>query len=575
VIDARSPGRYLLGLAAGQYRTLAAAAGLGSAWMLTQAAVPLVVGRTVDAGVIRANSRALLTGCAVLLGLGALSAVTGVMRHRLAVSNWMQAALRTQQFVGHHVADQGLRVGATITTGEVVETVGGDAPRLGDLYDMAARASGAFVTYLVVAVLLVRMDLAVGLWVAIGLPVLTATLAVVVRPLQARQKQHRETEGRLTALGADTVAGLRVLRGIGGERQFLERYREQSEQVRAAGVRVASPRAGLDAAHVLLPGIFVVALTWLGARAVLAGRLTAGELVTLYGYAAFLRMPLETATQTLSKAVRGRVAAARVVAIARSRESDGRADERVDPIDPALRPPSDSIVRDPESGLTVQPGQLTALVTARPEQAVTITDRLARLERPAGALPAPDAAAPQIGGVSFDELSAEAVRARILLSEAEPQLFTGSLRTVIDPYGRHPDDAVLAALEVADAADLLDALPDGLDGWVQERGREFSGGQRQRLVLARAVLANPELLVLVEPTSSVDAHTEARVAPRLRAARAGRTTLVATASPLLLDLCDRVLFLVDGHVAAEGKHRELLRENADYRRVVTRGEEER
>jgi ABC-type multidrug transport system fused ATPase/permease subunit len=134
---------------------------------------------------------------------------------------------------------------------------------------------------------------------------------------------------------------------------------------------------------------------------------------------------------------------------------------------------------------------------------------------------------------------------------------------------------VLAALAVADATDVLDALPEGLSSLVEERGRAFSGGQRQRLVLARAVLADPEVLVLVEPTSAVDAHTEARVAQRLRTARAGRTTLVTTASPLLLELCDRVAFLTGGQVVTEGTHRELLRRFPAYRNVVTRGEEDR
>lgn len=561
-LDLRSPGRFLLGLAARQRWTLIWAALMGTLWMLSQAAIPLVLGRTLDAGLVRRDVAALVTGCALLTVLGLASAGTGILRHRLAVSNWMQAALRTQQLIGHHVADQGLAVGAATTTGETVETVSTDAPRVGELFDIVARGSGAVISYLAVAVLLFRIDPLVGLWVVIGVPALSATLAIIVRPLQARQKQHRESEGRLTALGADTVAGLRVLRGIGGEQQFLQRYRDRSQQVRRAGVRVAGLQAGLDAAHVLLPGIFVVSLTWLGAHAALSGRLTAGELVTIYGYAAFLRMPLETATEMLSKTVQARVAASRMIAVL----------NQVDGVQPgtAALPAPGATVHDPESGLSLKAGQLTGLVTARPEQAVAIADRLARLERPP--IP-PQRLPPRLGRVPLEELSLDAVRSRILVSEAEPRLFTGSLRTEIDPYGKHSDPAVLAALEVADATDVLDTLPEGLGSRVEERGREFSGGQRQRLVLARAVLADPEVLVLVEPTSAVDAHTEARVAQRLRAARAGRTTLVATASPLMLDLCDRVTFLVDGQVRAEGTHRELLRDRRDYRDVVIRGEE--
>ena len=133
--------------------------------------------------------------------------------------------------------------------------------------------------------------------------------------------------------------------------------------------------------------------------------------------------------------------------------------------------------------------------------------------------------------------------------------------------------ACTTAVAVADARDVIEALPDGLDAFIDERGRSFSGGQRQRLVLARAVLSNPEVLVLVEPTSAVDAHTEARIARRLHESRHGRTTVVVTTSPLLLDQADRVVLLEDGRVTAEGTHRELLRAHEGYRDTVTRGED--
>ena len=98
--------------------------------------------------------------------------------------------------------------------------------------------------------------------VLIGVPVLTLSLSVVIKPLQERQREQREEVGRLTALGADTAAGLRVLRGVGGEQAFFDRYRARSEKVRLAGVRVAAPQSTLDAAQVLLPGLFVVLVTW-------------------------------------------------------------------------------------------------------------------------------------------------------------------------------------------------------------------------------------------------------------------------------------------------------------------------
>ena len=143
----------------------------------------------------------------------------------------------------------------------------------------------------------------------------------------------------------------------------------------------------------------------------------------------------------------------------------------------------------------------------------------------------------------------------------------GRLADVLDPFAH---GRIEEAVRTADAEDIIDALPERLDATVTERGRSFSGGQRQRLVLARALVAGPEILVLVEPTSAVDAHTEARIASRLREHRAGRTTVVTSSSPLVLDAADVVLFIRDGQVAATGTHTELLEQVPEYRSLVTR-----
>ena len=178
-----------------------------------------------------------------------------------------------------------------------------------------------------------------------------------------------------------------------------------------------------------------------------------------------------------------------------------------------------------------------------------------------------------LGDTPLDRLPLEVVRRRILVSEPDPLIFSGTLRSELDPWARASDSEITDAIEVAAAEDVLVALPAGLDEVVDERGRSFSGGQRQRLVLARALLADAEILVLVEPTSAVDAHTEARIARQLRDFRAGSTTVVVSTSPLVLDQADTVVLIADGRVQAVGKHRELLRTNPTYRDVVTRGED--
>jgi len=575
--DLRSPTRFLLRLARLQWRTLAVGAVLGVIWMGSQALMPFVLGRTIDTGVVGKDARAVAAGCLALTGLALIQAGSGVTRHRFAVANWMQAALRTSQLLGYQVAEVGPAVAATATTGEVVAALAHDAPRIGEVFDVSARFAGSIAAFAVVCVLVLRTDQPLGLMVLIGVPLLTCLLAVMVRPLQSRQATQREVEGRLTALGSDTVAGLRVLRGFGGERQFVARYSERSAEVRRAGVRVTGPQATLDAAHIALPGVFAVLLTWLGARAVLSGRLNPGELVTLYGYAAYLVIPLTTATEAVGKAVRARVGAVRVIALLLV-----RAHHQTQPAVPgagAAEPPTGIGISDPASGLVIEPGRLTAIVSPTPEDAASLADRLARMEadRPApvpGEEPVRLQPSPRLGGLPVHELDLDALRRRILVSEAEPRLFTGTLREQLDPEGRHDDARLLAALRVADAADVLEALPGGLDGQIEERGRSLSGGQRQRVALARALLADPDVLVLVEPTSAVDAHTEARIADALRQSRAGRTTVLTSASPLLLDRADRVAFLVGGRVVSEGRHHDLLHTVPAYRDTVLRGEDQ-
>jgi ABC-type multidrug transport system fused ATPase/permease subunit len=557
--DLRSPARLLLWVGRQQKRTLAAGISFGVVWMLSQALLPYALGRAVEDGLVADDRSALLAWAGVLLGLGAIQAVAGILRHRCAVSNWLQASYRLIQVVSHHVARTGPAVRTRLTTGEVVATVSNDAIRAGGAFDITARLAGAIASYVVVAALLLSASTTLGLVVLLGVPVLVGCLSFVIKPLQARQREQREEVGQLTALGADTVAGLRVLRGIGGEQVFFSRYRSQSEQVKRAGVRVALPQSTLDASQVLLPGIFVLIVIWLGARFAIDGRIGPGELVAFYGYAAFLVIPLRTAAEAVDKVTRALVGARRMLSILEVEPHVPHARA------PAAEPAAGALLADARSGLVVEPGRFVCLVSAVPDEAVVLADRLGRFADDEGVT---------LGGVRLADLPLEAVRRRIVVSETDPLLFSGALRDELDPWGRAGDEELLAAIAVANAEDVLEALPGGLDGRVEERGREFSGGQRQRLVLARALLAEAEILVLVEPTSAVDAHTEARIAWRLREARSGRTTVVVTASPLVLDQADRVVYLEHGRVVAAGTHRELLVSTPAYRSTVTREEEE-
>ena len=553
--DMRSPTRFLLWVGRHQVGTLLLGMTFGIVWMLAQALLPWVLGRAIDEGVGTGDTQALLAWAGALFGLGVVQAVAGTLRHRVAVSNWLQASYRMIQVVAHHAALTGPAVRTRLTTGEVVATVSNDALRAGGAFDITARLAGAIASYFVVAAVLLSASTLLGIVVLVGVPILVGSLSLVIRPLQARQREQREQVGRLTALGADTVAGLRVLRGIGGERVFLERYRRRSEEVRLAGVRVALPQSTLDSAQVLLPGIFIVVVTWLGARLAIDGSISAGELVAFYGYAAFLVIPLRVAAEAVDKVTRAHVGVQRMLAIVRIDPLV------VEPDAPEAGPEWGALLADARSGLVVEPGVLTCVVTPGADEGARLADRLGRFV---------DDGLVTLGGVPVAALPLAELRRRVVVSETDPLLFSGPLREELDPWGRASDEQLVGAIGVANAEDVLDSLPEGLDGHMEERGRSFSGGQRQRLVLARALLADAEILILVEPTSAVDAHTEARIARRLRDARRGRTTVVMTASPLVLDQADRVAFVVDGRVVATGTHRQLLQSSPEYRFAVTR-----
>jgi ABC-type multidrug transport system fused ATPase/permease subunit len=556
--DLRSPIRYVLWLAKLQWPELLGGTCFGVLWMVSQALVFIAIGNAIG-GKERLSS--LLAWSGVVIGLGCLQAFSGRMRHRFAVTNWLVASYRSIQLLGRHAARTGPALPATIPSGDVVNTVASDAIRVGGMFDVSARFAGAVVAWLVIAGYLFWSSVALGLIVLLGIPVLMILTVPLMRPLHSTQAVQREVVGKLTALGADTVAGLRILRGVGGEEEFLGRYRAKSDVVRLAGNRVASPQALLESGQVLLPSMLVAAVTILTARLVVGKTLGSTQMITFYGLSAFLTMPLRTGIEGIIAATRGLVGARKVIAVLAVEPWTST------PAEPASSPPAGGSLLDPASGFEAAAGQVTALVTETPEEAQAIADRLGRFT-PAGRSAR---SAASLGGVPLEDLDLDEVRTRVVVSDVEPRLFTGPLREELAPHARFSDARIREVIEQASAEDVLEALADGLDTDVEERGRSFSGGQRQRLALTRVLLMDPEFLVLVEPTSAVDTHTEGRIASRLREARGYNATVVATTSPLLLERADHVVFVVDGSMVASGPHAELLDTVPAYRALILRG----
>lgn len=558
-VERRSPLRFLLWLARLQWSALTRGVVLGSAWMLCQAFVPLFLGKAIDSGISKNSFGELLLYSGLVLGLGAAGAVLSLFRHRIAVSNWLRGSYTATELLGRKIAHTGDALPQKTSTGEMMSAATSDVDRVGQVFDISARFAGAVLSYIVVTILIWQINPLLGVIVLLGVPLCCGAILLVLKPMHKHQAVQRERSGKMTAIGSDTVTGLRVLRGIGGEHIFVGRYKEKSQQTRQAGNSVARSIANMDAIEIFVTGGFSVAFTWVGAVLAQNGTITPGTLISLYAYSVFLLTPIRTFTEYLNAGIRAFVGSRKILHILNT-------DSAVNDDGTAAAPPAHSPLHDPSSSLTVHPGKLMAVVSADPKVSASLAERFGRFDD-AALLESPVT----WGGTPLRDIPLARIRERISYSGADPQLFSGTLREVLDPHAARSDADIMQAIADASAFDVLDSAEDGLDAQVDEKGRGFSGGQRQRLALARAFLTDAEVLLLVGPTSAVDAHTEARIASALGTARAGKTTLVTTASPLMLGAMDEVVLLSEGRVAARGTHRELLAIDA-YRDVVVRGE---
>ncbi|MFJ9467710.1 ABC transporter transmembrane domain-containing protein [Streptomyces caniferus] len=645
VPDVRTGGAFLLWLCrqqlGGQLKALA--------WGLLNvgaiAASPVPVGLAVQAVVDRDAGRLVLAG-GLILALGVLIALGGTMLHRAAVTNWITAVARMQQLLARKTTELGSAMTRRVAAGEIVAVSTGDLEKIGWFVEAISRFGAAAVSAAGVSVALALYRPELGVLVAVGVPVMALAVLPLLPHATRRADVQREKAGQATELASDTVAGLRVLRGIGGEELFLGRYRSASQEVRRAAVRSARMWSLISAVQVLLPGLLLIAVVWYGTRLALDGTIAVGDLVTVYSAVTFLLFPLrhfEEIAQAYSFARPSAKRTARV--LAQSRPAGGRdADLRATPVDgrdaelraasiagrdagpraapatgqgaglrttsitgqdadlretsatgqatdPGARPATGQDadpgatptgdLHDPVSGLTATAGRLTAVVCGDPDSAGRLAERLGghppQHDDGDGDGDGTGLISVALGGTPLDDLPRDAAREAVLVQDKDPMLLSGTLGELLDvpASGRVGAREALAAAQCGDvltalAQASLDDSGNPMRTHITERGRSLSGGQRQRLALARSLVADPEVLVLDEPTSAVDAHTEARIADGLREIRTGRTTVVLTSSPLLLDRAERVVLLQEGKAVAEATHRELLHTHPAYRAIVTR-----
>ncbi|MGI5214536.1 ABC transporter ATP-binding protein [Plantactinospora sp. CA-290183] len=529
---------------------------VGTAWMVGLTARPYLVARAIDDGLRARDSRALLLWVTAVVVAGAGLAYLGIMRHRTMTFVREDASARSAEVLLRQLSRIGAVLPRRLAAGEVATVGGSDISYTSAVLTMTGPGVGAVIAYAVVAVVLWSVSPLLALCVLLGVPAIAVVIGPLLRRLERAESVYRQEQGALTTRAGDIVAGLRVLAGVGGRGLFARRYAARSQALRTEGYRVGAVNSWIEALTITIPGLFLAAVVWLAARMAADGDITIGQMVAVYGYVAVLIVPVWFLLEGSYQVIRGRVAARRIVALLRLTPDDVGGTDR-----PARAAPDrPAELHDPATGLTVPDGRLVVVAADDPAEAIVLADRLGRFV----------ASDVTWGGVPLTRIPLAEVRARILVADHDSYLFAGTLRDILRVRAGVGDARIRTALRAASAEDVADALPEGLGTPIGARARTLSGGQRQRVRLARALLAEPEVLVLLDPTSAVDAHTEARIAERLREARAGRTTVVLATSPLLLGRADRVAHLRAGRIVATGTHAELLERDPGYRALVNR-----
>ncbi|MGH3770164.1 MAG: ABC transporter ATP-binding protein, partial [Pseudonocardiaceae bacterium] len=435
--------------------------------------------------------------------------------------------------------------------------------------------------FLVANMLTVLVGLIILLGIAPALGVLTAIMAVPMVLLCRRYERRYELTARLAqdqvgdlaTTVEESTLGIRVLKSFGHGPRATRKFLAQARELRRIELSKVRLLATMWMLIIALPELTLAATLAIGGYAVATGSLSLGTVVGAVTILTYLRWPLDSLGWLLADT--GNAAAAST----RYWEVRDAVTTVADPLAP--RAPAQPVrgalrlegVRFQYPGATtevlrgvdldVRPGETVALVGATGSGKTTLTALIPRLADVTGGRVLLD-------GVDVRELALAELRTIVASAFEDPVLFSASVReNVALGTPEAGDDEVRRALRVARAEEFVDALPWGLDTRIGEQGLTLSGGQRQRLALARAVLGDPAVLVLDDPLSALDVHTEAEVEAALRRVLRGVTALVVAHRPSTVRLADRVALLADGRIAAVGTHAELLAEVPGYRQLLS------
>jgi ATP-binding cassette, subfamily B, bacterial len=543
----------------------------GLLWQAGAVAAPLVVKYAIDHGIVGENHQTLVIWLVVLLAVGMLEVVAGAFRHLYAIRNRSHSDARVRDAIFAH----SLRLDASyhdrVGPGELLSRASSDSQHVARMMDAIGHTIGYVLTVVAVAIVMLFLDAQLALIVLIPVPLVSLGAWLYSRRYDAGTRQLQETWAQASTLVEETVSGIRVVKGLGAGAALESRFRRRSDEIMDRALHLAR----LDAVFVpfleMLPLLGIAAVLWFGGRRVISGELSVGSFVAFNAYVVMLVWPLRVLGQRVTTLQKALGASGRITEVLEAEprlleprhpqelERPVRGDVRLEGV--CFGHEGDHAVLD-GLDLHVSPGESVALVGATGSGKSTVAGLLARLYDP-------EDGRVLLDGHDLRDLRLDDVRRSVALVFEETFLFSESVRENIR-VGRPDagDDDVQGAAELAGAADFLDNLPDGYDTILGERGFSLSGGQRQRIAIARAILADPAVLVLDDATSAVDATKEHEIRAALTKVMRGRTTLVIAHRPATIALADRVAVLEGGGIVEEGTHDELIAGSPRYRALL-------
>jgi ATP-binding cassette subfamily B protein len=541
----------------------------GLTWQGAAIASPLLAAAAVDSIVAHDRNRVYLWA-GLALGLGALEAVGGGFRHIFAMRNRAYSLAAVRDDLLRHSLRMDARFHDRYGAGELMSRSSNDAELVSRLLDASGHTFGYLITVFGSAVVLLVLDPGLALLILAPLPLLSLGFWRYSRRYLDRTTRLQEELGHASALVEETVSGIRVVKGLGAGDALSARFRRTSDRVLRRALDVASVDAVFLPALELLPMLDLLLVLWVGGHRVLDGKLSLGQFVAFNAYVVMLVWPMRILGQRISTVQNSAAAAGRVVEVLNEAPA---VLERPDPVPLPRRESAEVRFEDVRFGyggapvldgftLGIEPGASVALVGATGSGKSTVAALLARFyEVESGAV--------LLEGVDVRDASLRELRAAVAVVAEDTFLFGDTVRANL-AYGRPgaSADDVERAARAAGAEGFIAELPDGYDTVLGERGFSLSGGQRQRIAIARAILADPAVLILDDATSSVDAAKEHEIREALAHVMEGRTTIVIAHRPATIALARRVVVIEGGRIVEDGTHEQLARASARYRRLL-------